>query len=184
MYVYMIEYTTIRKGVFRLTQSKGKHVGQRPAQVKHHMELAHAQHHPPPRRRLPKRLPHSPPKHHQANGIKTPQHGPHDELRMLEPREGNQRLAHARQEHRPDKRPWHGAGESKMIIRGREPRVDVVGGRAVGEDVVGGLEVEGFFDFGVGRCEEVQQRDGEEEEIYVCALVVSISVMDMRGGKQ
>lgn len=171
MYVYMIEYTIIRKGAFRLTQSKSKHVGQRPAQIKHHMELAHAQHHPPPRRPLPKRLPYSPPKHHQAHGIKAPQHGPHNELRMLEPRESNQRLAHARQEHRPDKRPGHGAGEREVVVRGREPRVDVVGGRAVGEDVVGGLEVEGLFDFGVGRCEEVQQRDGEEEEIYALWLV-------------
>lgn len=52
--------------------------------------------------------------------------------------------------------------------------MDVVRGRAVGEDVVGGLEVEGFLDFGVGRCEEVQQRHGEEEEICVVCSVVSI----------
>ncbi|RFU74187.1 hypothetical protein TARUN_8066 [Trichoderma arundinaceum] len=130
------------------------------------MELAHTQQHPPPRRPLPQRLPHGPPENRQADGIKTAQHGPHDKLRMLEPDECNQRLAHAGQEHRSDKGPGHCARKGEMVIRGREPRVDVARRRAVDENVVRGLQVERFLDLGVGSGEEVQQRHDEEEEVW------------------
>lgn len=36
---------------------------------------------------------------------------------------------------------------------------------AVDENVVGGLEVEGFLDFGIGCCEEVEEGDEEEEGV-------------------
>lgn len=86
---------------------------------------------------------------------------------MLEPSQGNQRLAHARQEHRPDKRPRHGSREGEVVIRGGQPLVDVVRGGAVDEDVVRGLQVEGLLDFGVRGGQEVQQRHEEQEEILV-----------------
>jgi hypothetical protein len=35
---------------------------------------------------------------------------------------------------------------------------------AVDEDVVGGLDVEGFLDFCVGRCEEVDEDESWEDE--------------------
>ncbi|KAL7824193.1 hypothetical protein V8C26DRAFT_385209 [Trichoderma gracile] len=44
--------------------------------------------------------------------------------------------------------------------------MDVARGRAVGEDVVCGLQVEGFLDFGVGGAEEVQEGHCEEEDVY------------------
>ncbi|TFB03959.1 hypothetical protein CCMA1212_003610 [Trichoderma ghanense] len=139
------------------------------------MELAHAQQNPPPRRAPPKRRPHGPRKHRQADGIEAAQHRPHDELRMLGPcaDQRDQRLAQAREEHRPNKRPRHGAGEGEVVVRRGQPGVDVARGRAVGEDVVRGLQVEGFFDFGVGGAEEVQEGDCEEEDVCaLCALSV------------
>lgn len=139
------------------------------------MELRHTQQHPPPRRPLPKRLPHSSPKDHQAHGIEPAQYRPHDELRVLEPSQRNQRLAHACEEHRPDKRPRHGAREAEVVVRGGEPLVDIVCGRAVDENVVRGLEVEGLFDFGVGGGQEVQQRHDEEEEVFGRGVMVSMN---------
>lgn len=47
----------------------------------------------------------------------------------------------------------------------------VARGRAVGEDIVRGLQVEGLFDLCVGGAEEVQEGDCEEED--VCVLLVS-----------
>jgi hypothetical protein len=44
--------------------------------------------------------------------------------------------------------------------------VDVVRGRAVDKNVVRGLEVKGFLDFGVGGGQEVQQRHDEEKEVF------------------
>lgn len=38
-------------------------------------------------------------------------------------------------------------------------------GGAVDEDVVGGLEVEGFLDFGVGCYEKMEEGDEEEEGV-------------------
>ena len=42
-----------------------------------------------------------------------------------------------------------------MVIIGSEPYSGVVGGYAVGEDVVGSLYVEGFFNLGVWRDDVV-----------------------------
>ena len=52
-----------------------------------------------------------------------------------------------------------------MVIGLAQARVDVCGGRAVDEDVVGGLDGEGFFDFGGGGEEEVDE-DGEWDEVF------------------
>ncbi|KAK1253723.1 hypothetical protein MKX07_001800 [Trichoderma sp. CBMAI-0711] len=113
-------------------------------------------------------------KDRQTDGVEAAQHRPHNELRMLEAaaaEQRDQRLAHAREEHRPDERPRHGAGERKVVVRRRQPGMDVARGCAVGEDVVRGLQVEGFFDFGVGGAEEVQEGDCEEEDVCGLRLV-------------
>lgn len=59
-----------------------------------------------------------------------------------------------------------GAGEGDVVVGGADVGGEGGGGEgcAVGEDVVRGLEVEGFFDFGVGRGEEVEEDEGGEEE--------------------
>jgi hypothetical protein len=51
-----------------------------------------------------------------------------------------------------------------VVIRGQE-LVGVGGRDAVHEDVVDGLDVEGFFDFGVRRDEEVEQDGGGDEGV-------------------
>ena len=53
-----------------------------------------------------------------------------------------------------------------MIIFGLEEGCCIGGarvGNAVAEDVVGGLEVEGFFDFGVGGEEVVEENGGWDQ---------------------
>lgn len=44
-----------------------------------------------------------------------------------------------------------------IIMRAQIPRDVASDGDAVGGDVVDGLDVEGFLDFGVGRDEEVEE---------------------------
>lgn len=132
------------------------------------MELAHAQHHPPPLGPPPKRLLHGSPQDDQADGIEGAQHGPDHELRVPEAGQGHERLADAGEQHGADKGARHGAGEDEVVVRRGQAGVDVVRGRAVGEDVVRGLQVEGLFDLCVGRGEEVQQGDDEEEEVCGC----------------
>lgn len=54
-----------------------------------------------------------------------------------------------------------------MVIFGPEQRCGVRGSRvgdAVAEDVVRGLEVEGFLDLGVGGDEQVEEDDGGDEQ--------------------
>lgn len=68
---------------------------------------------------------------------------------MLKPKQRNNRLTKPSKQHRPEKRPGNGAGEGEVVVRAGETSVDVFGRGAVDEDVVRGLEVEGFLDFGV-----------------------------------
>lgn len=51
-----------------------------------------------------------------------------------------------------------------MVVRAGQTGVDVVRGRAIDENVVGCLDVEGFLDFGIGGDEEVDKRDDEEKK--------------------
>jgi hypothetical protein len=61
------------------------------------------------------------------------------------------------EEESADEGPGNGAGEGDVIVGREESGVKGVEGEAVGEDVVGCLDVEGFFDFGVGSEEEVEE---------------------------
>ena len=65
-----------------------------------------------------------------------------------------------------DEGAWDGAGEGDVVVGGADVGGEGGGGEggAVGEDVVRGLEVERFFDFGVGCGEEVEEDEGGEEE--------------------
>lgn len=53
---------------------------------------------------------------------------------------------------RADETPRHGAGEAH-VVKIEEDRGGIVDWQAMVQDIVGCLEGEGFFDFGVG-CEE------------------------------
>ncbi|KFY82641.1 hypothetical protein V500_10411 [Pseudogymnoascus sp. VKM F-4518 (FW-2643)] len=71
-----------------------------------------------------------------------------------------------REEEGADEGPGDGAGEGDVVVGGADVGGEGGGceGCAVDEDVVRGLEVEGFFDFGVGRGEEVEEDERGEEE--------------------
>lgn len=62
------------------------------------------------------------------------------------------RLRQACQHNRPEKRARHGSREGEVIIVNPESVRDVLCGNAIGQDVVDGLDVEGFLDLGVGSC--------------------------------
>lgn len=85
---------------------------------------------------------------------------------MPEPHEGNQRLAQAGEDDRADKGARHGAGEREVVVGGAQAAADVDDGRAVDEDVVRGLQVEGLLDLGVGGDDEVDEGDEDEEGVY------------------
>lgn len=85
---------------------------------------------------------------------------------MLEANKGYNGLRQTGERDCADERARHSTREVEMVIRSGEPLAGgVADGRAVDENVVGGLEVEGLLDFGVGCCEEVEEGDEEEERV-------------------
>lgn len=127
------------------------------------MKLRNKEHSPPARNSLPMSRSERIPEGKEAAGIEGAQDGPDDELRMLKARERDEGLADAGEEDGADKSARDGAGEGGVIVGEGEAVVDVAGGGAVDEDVVGGLEVEGLLDFGVGGDEEVDEGCDEEQ---------------------
>lgn len=68
---------------------------------------------------------------------------------MLKASEPDQRLAYTRQYNGPNKCPRYGARECEVIVDRGEAVGYVVGWCAVDENVMGRLEVERLFDFGM-----------------------------------
>ena len=52
-----------------------------------------------------------------------------------------------------------------MVIGRLEKRGDVSAWKPVGHHVMGSLDVEGFFDFGVGCYEEVEEYEERDEKV-------------------
>lgn len=119
------------------------------------MELTRHKPNPPPRNTVPIRPPQIPLHDQQAHPIEQPQHTPNHQLGVPEPHDRDNRLADPREEDRAEERPGHRAGEGEVVVGAGQAGADVRGGGAVDEDVVGGLQVEGFLDFGVGGDEKV-----------------------------
>ena len=145
------------------------------------MELARLEQQVPPCRAGAVRASEIGGKDQQARRVEEPQEGPDDELGVLEADEGNDGLGEAGQQHRADEGPRDGAGEGEVVVGGGQPVVDVRGGRAVDEHIVGGLDVERLLDLGVGGDDEVEQhegRDGEREE-GVCPLLVTVRMVNL-----
>ncbi|KGQ08944.1 hypothetical protein BBAD15_g5720 [Beauveria bassiana D1-5] len=155
-----------RRSERRCLQSVRKHVGQRPAQIKHEMELAHHEHHPPTPRRFPKRRVEAAPENKQAQRVERAQDAAHQHLRAREAGHRNERLAQGREDDGADKSAGHGAGKDKVVVGGGERGGAVrAGGRAVDEHVVRGLQGEGLLDFGRGREEQVREGHGKEQHV-------------------
>lgn len=76
---------------------------------------------------------------------------------MVEAQQRDDGLRDTRQDDGANERAGHGAGKGQVVVGLEEARVDGRHGCPVGEDVVGGLEVEGFLDLGVGGEEDVQK---------------------------
>lgn len=160
------------------------------------MKLAHAQEHPPPRGGGPERAGGGIPEDEQGGGVGEGQDGAHDELRVAEAGDGDERLAHAGEQDGADKGAGHDAGEGEVVVGVQEARAHRGRGRAVDEDVVRGLQVERLLDLGVGRDEDVREGQEEEQRVeqQVCMEVVSakglissfsslVMSLEGRGGK-
>ena len=52
-----------------------------------------------------------------------------------------------------------------MVVGSLERGGNVLNWEPVGYYVMGSLDVEGFFDFGVGCCEEVEENEKRDEEV-------------------
>lgn len=94
---------------------------------------------------------------------------------MGEAEEADDRPAKPGEEHGADEGAGHGAGEVEVVIGGAQAGGDVAGGRAVDEDIVGGLDVEGLLYLCVRGQQEVEGDEGgnepQEEEVCFLALV-------------
>lgn len=59
----------------------------------------------------------------------------------------------------------HGTGELEVVIVGAESLRYVSDRRAILQDVVGSLDVEGLLYFGVGGDEQMEEDQGRKEEV-------------------
>jgi hypothetical protein len=148
----------------RLTQSKGKHVGQRPGGVEDDVELACLE------EQITSCCPRAicasevAGKYKQTSGVGQAQDGSHDELSVLEANEGDNGLGKPGQQHGAYEGPGDGARKGEVVIGSGELVMDVGCWRPVDKHIVGGLDVEGFLDLGVGGNDEVgQDKSGCQE---------------------
>jgi hypothetical protein len=103
-------------------------------------------------------------KYKQTGGVKEAQDGSHDELSVLEADEGNNGLGKPGQQHGAYEGPGDGTREGEVVIGSGELVMDVGCWRPVNKHIVGGLDVEGFLDLGVGGNDEVgQDKSGYQE---------------------
>ena len=82
------------------------------------MELADGERHPPPARRPAKRGVQRAAEDEQAGGVEAREDGAHDELREREAEQGDERLAHAREDDGADKGARDGAREGEVVVGG------------------------------------------------------------------
>ncbi len=81
---------------------------------------------------------------------------------MLKTNQSDQGLAYPSQKDRAEEGPRYSAGKVEVVVEGGQLLVHIPRRRAVGEDVVSGLDVERLFDLGVRGYNEVyddQSRD-------------------------
>ncbi len=166
-----------QKGKGQRRQKQGKRVGQRARGVEEHVELARLQHHVPARGGPAGGGGEGAREAKQGGSVGEAEDGAHGELGggarergagkngEARVRRGQQRLGHAGQQDGADKGAWHGAGEGGVVeARGEAGGGAAPDGGAKGEDVVGGLDVEGLLDLGVGGEGEVEEDEAGEEE--------------------
>lgn len=127
------------------------------------MKLADEQQNPPPHDALAQSLSQAPGKHDEGGGVGEAQQPADDKLGVREADEVDEGPAEAGEQHGADKCAGHRAGEFEVVVGGPKTGGNVVGGRAVDEDVVGGLDVEGFLYFCVRGQDEVEGDEGWDE---------------------
>lgn len=119
-------------------------------------------------------------KYKQAGGVKEAQDGSHDELSVLESDKGDNGLGKPGQQHRAYEGPGDGAGKGEVVIDGGELVMDVGCWCPVDKHIVGGLDVEGFLDLGVGGNDEVgQDKSGNQEGKE--GVWVAVNTMQIHG---
>ena len=60
--------------------------------------------------------------------------------------------------------PWNGAGKGEMVVCLRQPVVGILKWCSVYENIMGGLDVEGLFNFCVRGDKEVKEDEGWDEK--------------------
>lgn len=128
------------------------------------MKLACHQKHPPPGDGDAQCPGQGPGEVVETCGVEEAQDGANDELGIGEASEIDERLTRAGEEDGADEGARDGTGEGEMVVGGLEAGIDIVGRRAVDEDVVDGLDGEGLLDFGVWGDEEVEEDERGEDE--------------------
>lgn len=76
---------------------------------------------------------------------------------MLEPDQSNDGLGEAGQQHWADEGTGHGAGKGEVVIGPGQLLVDVGYRCAVYKHIMGCLDVEGLFNFGIGGNDKMKQ---------------------------
>ena len=120
--------------------------------------------------------------HEERGGIEESQDGSHDELGMLEPYESNDGLCKSSQQDRTYESPGNSAWKGEVVIGAGQLVEDIRGWCSVDEHIVGGLDVEGFLNLGVGRRNEMYQDEGwyQEGKNNICAVICVFSDARLR----
>lgn len=83
---------------------------------------------------------------------------------MLVPYCGHDGLTEGCKEQRSNKRPGHSPWEGEVVVAG-QLLLDVGNGSAVYQDIVGGLDVERLFNFGVRGCQKMGYHHDHNEQV-------------------
>jgi len=100
---------------------------------------------------------------HQCHTIEQSQHSPRNELCIVCSCEIDEGFGYPGYGESSHKCTGHSSGKVEVVVVLVQGGGDVLEDEAVRGYVMDGLDVEGFFDFGVGCCEEVEDnQDGDE----------------------
>lgn len=138
-------------------QSKRKRIGQGARGVEHDVELRRLEQRVPGPDVRAKGLRQAALVAEERGRIGEAEESTHNVLCMLRAEDCEDGACDESEEGRSGECSWDGTGEFDVIVCLTQAVREIVDWRAVGEDVVRSLEIEGLLDFGVWRGEEVEE---------------------------